>query len=119
MVKGIVFLKRKSGLSREEFREQYEGVHVPLALSLLPTMRRYVRNYITANVISGSAAEPDFDCIAEQWFDDMEGFQTMIDTMTGTSAGHASQALGHSVMVFLDTTKTAYVLVEEVESEIT
>jgi len=26
MIKGVVFIKRKAGLSREEFREQYEGV---------------------------------------------------------------------------------------------
>ena len=118
MVKAMFLLKRKPGLTPAEFRQQYEEVHAPLALSLFPNLRRYVRNYIATNVIAGSAAEPDFDCIAEQWFDDMEGFQAMIDTMTGTSAGHASQALGHSAQVFLDTTKTALVLVEEVESEI-
>ena len=113
MIKRVTLLKRKPGLSLEEFREQYEDVHVPLALKLLPTMKRMVRNY----VIHTSNEEPEFDCITHTWFDDMEGFQTMIDTMTGTSVGHASQALGHSVAVFMDTTKTAYVLVEEVESE--
>ena len=115
MVKGIALLKRKPGLTPAEFREHYEEVHAPLALSLFPTIRKYVRNYITTSIIDNGVEEPDFDCIAEHWFDSMEDIQSMIDT----SAGHAGVALDHSEKVFADGTKTVFFLVEEVESEIT
>ena len=114
MVKGIALLKRKPGLTPAEFREQFEEVHAPLEVSLFPTLKRYVRNYITTNIPTDGDAEPDFDCIVEHWFDDTEGFQTMADT----SAGDASYALGHSAQVFLDFNKNVYFFVEEVESEL-
>jgi len=114
MIKRIIMFKRKTGVTPEEFRQQYEEVHVPLALYFLPTVRKYVRNYIKTNASPASAAELEFDCITEQWFDDMEGFQAMMDTV----AGDAGQALRHSLQVFVDTDKVVHFLVEEVESEI-
>jgi len=114
MVKAIFLLKRNLGLTPAEFRQQYEEVHVPLEMSLLPNIRRSVRNYITTNIIPADAEEPDFDCITELWFDDMEGFQAMMDA----GDGEAGQALRHSAQVFVDGTKTVHFLVEEVESEI-
>ncbi|MFC1999714.1 EthD domain-containing protein [Chloroflexota bacterium] len=115
MIKRMVFLKRKQGVTPEEFREQYEEVHVPLALEFLTTVRKYVRNYITTNTSLASTAEPGFDCITEQWFDDMEGYQAMVNSIDGD----AGQALIHSLKVFVDLTKAVEFLVEEVESEIT
>ena len=114
MVKAIYLLKRKPGLSRAEFREHYEKVYVPLTLSLFPTIRKYVRNYIILNETPAGAAEPDFDCLTEVWFDDMEGYQVMMDAL----AGDAGRADAHCQKVFLNQTETVYSLVEEVESEI-
>lgn len=116
MIKGIVFIKRKPGLSRGEFREQYESVHAPLVLKKYPTLSKFVRNYIiTTNAFASGAAEPDFDCITEYWFDDMEGFRAMMEATKGDSG----QALRHSAQVFVDSTEAVYLLVDEVESEIT
>ena len=115
MIKSILLIKRKSGLSLEKFRKQYEEVHVPLALNLLPTIRIFVRNYvITTNVSPTSPAEPEFDCITELWFDDMEAYQVMMDA----EAGDAGQALKHSGQVFVDGATAVRLLVEEVESDI-
>jgi len=115
MIKRIILLKRKPGLSPEQFRKQYEEVHVPLALNLLPTVRKFVRNYvITTNAIPTSNEEPEFDCITEQWFDDMEAYQAMMEA----AAGDAGQALKHSGQVFVDGAAVVRFLVEEVESEI-
>jgi len=114
MLKGIALLKRKPGLTPGDFREQFEEVHAPLEVSLFPTLKRYVRNYITTNALTDGDAEPDFDCIVEHWFDDMEGFQATVDTFDGD----AGYALGHSAQVFVDIDKNVYFFVEEVESEI-
>jgi len=114
MVKAMLLLKRKPGLSLAEFRQQYEEVHAPLVLKQYPTPRKYVRNYITTNVMPAGVEELDFDCITEIWFDD--SVQTVIDAVTG--GGDAGQAMHHSGKVFLDTPKMVYLIVEEVESEI-
>jgi len=115
MIKRVILLKRRRGLSLEDFRQQYEEVHVSLALNFLPTIRKYVRNYITKNASPAGAAEPEFDCISEQWFEDMEGYQAMMVT---ASDGDAGQALRHSLQAFVDAAKLVHFLVEEVESEI-
>jgi len=69
MIKAVLMAKRRSGLSREEFRERYESGHAPLALRTLPTVRRYVRNYLEPT----DGVEPPFDVITEFWYDDAEG----------------------------------------------
>lgn len=113
MVKGIALLKRKPGVSLEEFRKHYEEVHAPLATRLFPTIRRYVRNYVARVVSPVGAAEPAFDCVTEQWFDSMEGLQAMLDA----SAGEAGRAIRDDEKKFLDRTKTVYLIVEEVASK--
>ena len=70
MIKTIAFISRKPGLSHEDFVRHYEERHAPLALKHLTTFRKYVRNYPVA---MPGADEPDFDCITEFWFDDIEG----------------------------------------------
>ncbi|HKX78203.1 MAG TPA: EthD domain-containing protein [Novosphingobium sp.] len=62
-VKWVMFVRRRKGLSHQEFREHYEGVHVPLAMKLLPWIKRYVRNYFPPDSDTG------FDVATEFWFD--------------------------------------------------
>jgi len=78
MIKSMTLIKRKPGLSREEFITHYEEVHAPLALKHFPTFKRYVRNYVIA---PPDAEEPDFDCITEIWFDDIEGAMAVTEAL--------------------------------------
>lgn len=70
MIKTIALITRKPGMSREDFVKYYEERHAPLALKHFPTFSKYVRNY---PVTMPGTDEPDFDCITEFWFDDLEG----------------------------------------------
>lgn len=65
MIKIMLLVNRKAGISREEFRSHYEEVHAPLASRHLRHLVRYVRNYVTDQFRS------DFDCdvVTEFWFD--------------------------------------------------
>jgi|YelNatPaOPRAMG01_1025707.scaffolds.fasta_scaffold36864_2 uncharacterized protein (TIGR02118 family) len=69
MIKSITLIKRKPGLSREQFIHYYEEVHAPLAIKYFPTFKKYVRNYVIP--LPGSKG-PDFDCITEIWFEDIK-----------------------------------------------
>ncbi|MCX5998252.1 MAG: EthD domain-containing protein [Chloroflexi bacterium] len=80
MIKSVTLIKRKAGLSREAFMRYYEEVHAPLGLRHFPTFRRYVRNY---PITPPGGLAPDFDCIMEVWFDDMEGAKAVTDALGG------------------------------------
>ncbi len=110
MVKGIALMKRKPSLSTWEFRKHYEEVHAPLAMKLFPTLKKYVRNYVNNSIgAPSSIEEPEFDCITEQWFEDMEGFQAMMDI----SASEDGRAIRDDEKTLFDRRRSLYLLVEE------
>ena len=80
MIKSMALIKRKPGLSREEFIQHYEEVHAPLALKHFPIFKRYVRNYV---IPLPDAEELDFDCITEIWFDEIEGAMAVTEALGG------------------------------------
>ena len=108
MLKSITLIKRKSGISREEFVKHYEEVHVPLALKHF-SFKKYVRNHI----IPSGVEEPEFDCITEIWFDNMAEYRAGI-SFWQSETGHALRQDEHA---FMDRSKTIYYLVEENVSE--
>jgi len=110
VVKAIVLLKRNSALSPEQFRKHYEEVHAPLGKRLFPFMRKYVRRYVTAAPFSPAGKEPRFDCITEEWFENMQAFQTMLDIY----ASETGRPLREDEKVLFDMTKLQYLFVEEV-----
>jgi len=110
MIKVMVMIKRKPGISHEEFCKHYEEVHVPLALKLLPTIKKYVRNYV---VKLPGMEEPGFDCITEFWYDDMEGTQASIDTLNSD----AGKVIQDDEATFMDKDKQVVLLVDERETK--
>jgi uncharacterized protein (TIGR02118 family) len=65
MIKIMLLVSRKDGVSPEEFREHYETTHAPLAAKHLPFLVRYVRNY----AVDRFGGDIDCDCVTEFWFD--------------------------------------------------
>jgi len=113
MVKAIAFLKRNPGLSPEQFRQHYEEIHAPLAKRLFPFIRKYVRNYVTSMPFTPKVKEPKFDCITEEWFDSMEGFQAMMDIY----ASEAGRPMREDEKELFDMTRVVYLFVDEVASK--
>lgn len=76
MFKLVLLLKRKPGMSPEEFRDYYETRHAVLGARMAPLARRYIRNYLhplRSNAPAGT--EPPYDCITELWFDSEDDFR--------------------------------------------
>lgn len=71
LIKAVYLLKRKEGLSREEFFRYWREVHGPLAKKHFPWYKNYVQNHI----IAASGEEPAFDGIVEVWYGDMHDYQ--------------------------------------------
>ena len=106
MVKVIVLIKRKPGLSRGEFVRYYEEVHAPLALRCLPYIKRYVRNHI---IPPPGVKEPEFDCVTEEWYEDNDALNAA-GNLYHSSAG---QAILDDELRFMDRSKMVSFVVDE------
>jgi len=67
MVKQIFLIKRKPGMSFEEFKKHYLEVHAPLVKDSFPEIRKY-----NVNLALQRGKETAYDGITEICWDDME-----------------------------------------------
>ncbi|HEY0650869.1 EthD domain-containing protein [Phenylobacterium sp.] len=79
MIKLTFCLVRQSHLSREAFQDYWYGTHAPLVASVAETLqiRRYVQMHslppeVSAGIRASRDAPPEFDGVAELWFDSLE-----------------------------------------------
>ena len=106
MVKSIVFLKRRSDMTQEEFHNYWREVHAPIVLKL-PGIRRYVQN----RAVKIGDREPPYDGVAEVWFEDFESLRAAVQSSAWQGVlDDETNFMGH-------TTKAAPVLTVE-EDEI-
>jgi hypothetical protein len=75
MHKLLIFLKRKPGMSRPEFRDYYENRHIPLCMKYMAGAEVYRRRYIEGDT------ELDFDVITELGFRDAATRDLVLDTL--------------------------------------
>ncbi len=83
MVKAIYFIKRKPGMSLEDFRRYWLTTHANLVRKV-PELRRYVQSH---TLDSGYRRhEPVYDGIAELWYDDTATMRRIADTPASRAA---------------------------------
>ena len=77
MFKAAALLKRKKDTTMAEFIEHYESVHALLAVKGVPSLKKYVRHFLTPVGIGENGAEIElpYDAITEIWFDDRADFE--------------------------------------------
>jgi uncharacterized protein (TIGR02118 family) len=95
-VKCILFVKRRSDLTHEQFRARYESGHAPLARKSLPLLRRYVRNFLSQ---APGGPEPEIDCVTEFWFDSMADLE---ETFRWTRSEEGRPILAADEAQFMD-----------------
>ena len=76
MIKTVFLLKKRPGMSTEEFRAYYENTHARIGERVLPTAERYFRRFLNPfpPPAPGQAVENDVDVITEIWFKDRATF---------------------------------------------
>lgn len=84
MITMIVFVRRKQGMSREEFSRYWFERHGPLVKSV-PEFMRHVQKYIQYHPAPGSNAAgslfgdiTDYDGVGEIWFDSREAMNAAL-----------------------------------------
>ena len=103
MVKLVYCVRRKPGLSPAEFFRYWAEVHAPIG-ARIPGLRRLVHSY--ALTIPGDIRPPDFDGMAELWFDD-------IPAMLAARRSPEWAASTADEANFIDLSHTAYFVSEE------
>lgn len=86
MIKLIALLKRKPGLTREEFARRWLYEHTKLS-SKLPGLRGYRINIATPYQREGTGVEPLYDGTAELWWDSIEDMEASFASEIGAAAG--------------------------------
>lgn len=86
MVKLIALLKRKPGMSKEEFAQRWLKEHIKLSTKI-PGVRGYRINIATDRQPEGTGVEPIYDGTAEMWWDSIEAMEAAFATDEGKAAG--------------------------------
>jgi uncharacterized protein (TIGR02118 family) len=73
VIKSVSVLTRKGGMSVEEFQTYWRDVHGPL-VARVPGLRRYIQSQ-TLPELYEAEKPPDFDGIAETWWDSVEAME--------------------------------------------
>lgn len=111
MIKLIGLLKRKSGMSPEDFSRYWNEIHGPFARKITPAeLNRLVKKYIQNPAIRTSkAGEPPFDGVVEIYFDSLESLQKWNEWYFSD----AGKALQDDEKNFIDRDKMTFVVTEE------
>lgn len=77
MVKMIITIKRRDGMTHDEFVRYQREVHRPLLMAI-PEARRYIRRFVVSYPIPApDYSGPDYDSVVEAWFDSMEDMNAL------------------------------------------
>ena len=105
-MKILELMKRKEGLTHEEFIHHWEGKHGPLVARVVPGIRRYVQNH---PVTPPGGEEPAFDGVAEVWYEGQMTWQALMDFYFSD----AGKALRDDEVQFMDYSGSIALVVEE------
>lgn len=108
MVKAIVLISRREGVSPEAFARHFDEQHKPLVADL-PGLRRFVVNRVLPDP---DGPPPAYDAVAEDWFDDPAA-------MTAAFASPEGQAVLADAQHFLDLSRLQILVVNEEEIPVT
>jgi len=114
----IYCLRRKEGMSLEEFQHYWHEVHAPLVRKHAQALR--IRRYVQVHTLDtpinealgrqrGCQVEP-YDGVAELWWDSMEDFQTAVQTEEGR---RAAQELAEDEARFIDVARSTLFVAQE------
>lgn len=118
MFKVITFVKRKAGLTMEEFIDQYERLHAaPAAERVRGHAERYFRRYLHPyeHALFAGNTPPDYDCIMEMWFKDRAQWEAAMEMMAKPEYVKVVVEEGE---IMFDRSKLYQCIVEEQESDI-
>jgi hypothetical protein len=119
MLKLVTLIKRKPGLSMQEFIEHYESGHRLLGERYLkPHACRYVRRFLhPVGIVEREAqADPAYDVLMEIWFADQAAYDAAMQDLAEPAV---AQEIAEDEERLFDRDSICSFLVEEYESVLT
>jgi uncharacterized protein (TIGR02118 family) len=87
MIKVMAVLKRKDGMSREDFFKHWQEVHIPM-VKTLPGIRKFVLNLVVEDLDASMYPQIDqFDGCSELYFDDVASAKRAFESAQGKING--------------------------------
>jgi hypothetical protein len=118
MYKILVFLKRRPGLSMQEFVAYYESNHAKLGEQFMRgNSTRYQRRYLypIGHPVDGGTNESEYDAVTEMWFKDEDQWKATAGLI---SKPGAAEAVVEDEKRFMDRSRMRMFAVEEFESDV-
>ena len=119
MIKLIMCLRRRQDITREQFQDYWLNNHGPFFQSNASTMRskRYVQSHtidspLNEGLKSSRDMQPEFDGVAEVWFDSE---QDLMEAMGSDKGQELSAALLKDEANFIDHSRSSAFIVREKE----
>jgi uncharacterized protein (TIGR02118 family) len=103
VIKLVYCFRKKSSMTDVEFREYWRNVHGPIGVRI-PGLRRLVQSPCIK--VAGDKHEPDFDGMAELWFDSREA-------LLAARSSAEWKAVTEDEVNFINHRHTAYFVSEE------
>ena len=103
VIKLVYCFKRKPGLPEDQFREHWHTVHAPIG-ARIPGLRGLVQSAALRD--PRDIRPPDFDGMAELWFDDVEALFRARESSVWVENREDQER-------FIDLSNTVYLLTEE------
>lgn len=77
MIKMIITIKRREGMTHEEFVHYQREIHRPLLMAI-PEASQYIRRFVVSYPIPApDYSGPDYDSVVEGWFDSIEDMNAL------------------------------------------
>ena len=103
MIKLVYCISKKASLTDQEFFDYWENIHGPIG-ARIPRLRKLVQSHRLT--IPGDKRQPDYDGMAELWFDDL-------DALVAARESLEWKASTDDEANFIDHNKVAYFVSEE------
>ena len=118
MHKILVLLKRKPGISREQFIEHFETVHVEIGRKIFTgNAIKYSRKYLTPmeDPRGNTPIAPNYDCVMEAWFEDDAHWQAAARI---AASPEIAELAALDAELFIDRAQRAMYTFEERETDL-
>lgn len=113
MIKIIIVMKKRNGMSHEDFRNHYENFHAVLGRKYLGHLfEKYIRNYPSSNLDIDEDGGETIDCITEIWLKDAAALAQMQKIIAKPEVRAIFEA---DEKLFQDKPASRFLIVDEVE----